>query len=330
MAATDQAVVLARASEPVRAVLAPNLPEIPAERHDFLVTALEASYWNMLDRAGVTYDEESHDLGYWKQQWQRRECWNRKWQDSIARPMLERGVVRFFVGQSDAAFNSDRKEISRGSRLAGEEALDLFPPETICRILRDGIQATETSAWEMHPAWYGRFRSFDAPADWARVRAGAARWLPEFTPQRAVDVSLLGDADPGVRRYTAMNIAAYQPSQAADSRTIRELVRAVEDKEWVWSSHNWYECGWLGRHSAAVRLLELGSIAHPALPAIRSLIIDEVRERDQLSSQGLLECNPDVLRRIERLYRAIRKSALQNDDELAARVSASLSPRSTK
>jgi hypothetical protein len=116
-----------------------------------------------------------------------------------------------------------------------------------------------------------------APFDWARVRAEAARWLPVFTQQRAVDLSLLQDADPRVRRYTAMNIAAYQPSQAADVRTIRELVRALEDKEWVWNSYCCHEWEWLGRHSAAELLFELGAIAYPALPAIRSLIADEVR-----------------------------------------------------
>jgi hypothetical protein len=146
MKTTDPAGTLAKAPEPVRAVLAANLPEIPPERHGFFA-ALEDSYWNTLDQAGVTNDDDgvTYDLGYWKKQWQRRSYWNKRWQREIAESILADGVVRFFVRASDDAFNSDAKEIWRGSQMATEEELGRFSSETIRRILQDGVDATEAS-----------------------------------------------------------------------------------------------------------------------------------------------------------------------------------------
>jgi hypothetical protein len=259
---------------------------LPPERRAWFVAVLEAARHRACSRAGFE-DDPSFWLNWWA---------------ATVPHMLQKGVVSYIVDLINVARDPDGKDIMRGHAQSAKDELGLYATDYIREILRDAMQAANSDNWTRYPNWFIRI---DAAADrWSNVRALAARWLPAFTPHNVVDLALLRDADPNVRRYTAMNAALYQP-KAVNQLAVQELMEALRDRGWIWSSDDYFNYGWAGRHSAAEVLLKLDASRAAALPEIRALVQEEEQKRDALTLSHQVE---SVFARVERLERALSAS----------------------
>ena len=259
---------------------------LPADRRVWIASFLETACRHATYQQGTDRDPA---LG--------RERWA-----STVPGMLREGVISYFVGIIGTALNPDGKDIVRGHAWGCREELELYSTGHISEILDDAIRTSDIEVWRQYSNWF--IRGGAALDRWRHVRASAARWLPAFTPLNLVDLTLLRDADPEVRRFTAMNAAMYQP-KSVDSRVVKELSEAIQDRTWIWSADDYFSFEWSGCHSAAELLLKLNVAEPNALRQISALIEEDDEQRGALASSGQLESNPWVLARLKRLNAAL-------------------------
>ncbi len=261
--------------------------KIPLERRSWLVGVLETALSQELVRADLGDDED-------------RASRMRGWSARIPR-MLDGGVIADFVDAIAMARDPDGKEVDRGWAWHAAEELELYDAESVRVLLEDAVSANDPDLWTRHANWF--LRASEIPRRWRHVRAAAARWLPAFTPLNTVDKTLLDDVDPAVRRFTAMNLALYQPGDA-DPRAVKELVAALGDRDWIWSSNDYFNYFWAGRHSAGELLLRLDTQG----PEVRGVVLDLLRqERQALLSLRQAEDEPRVSSIILRLEKALAR-----------------------
>jgi hypothetical protein len=263
---------------------------IPPERRDWFVHFLEAGCAGECGGGAAPQDLKDR---------------LQRFQSSTVPHMLKYGVVSHFVGLMDTVFTFDGG-IDRGDVYGSRIELGYYSAHVLRELLEDALRANSIEVWQRYPNWFGGTGANGrVQLRFIRTRADAARYIPLFTPSNAVDLSLLDDQNPDVRRYTAMNTALYAPGKV-NEQVVKELVIAIQDDDWIWSAKDFVNYNWSGKYSAAELLLKLPDPGSEALSPVSALLRQEKKYRSTLTGDGLEYVRQTASERIERLENALK------------------------